>query len=87
MKFILAEFTGTLEESTSTANKAANFLFEHASAVITILVLLIAVVIALTVFLILLWKYYKKDELILRKYKINSANEDINELKQYNNKL
>ncbi len=87
MTYYFAEYTGTLEETTSTANKVANFLFEHSAGIITILVLLIAVVIALSVFLVLLWKYYKKDELILKKYNINSSNEDINELKKYDNPI
>ena len=65
----------------STADKVANFMFEHSSEIMVALIILLALVICLSVFLILLWKYYKKDELILKKHKIDPANEDIDLLK------
>lgn len=73
--------------TTEGSNEVANFLFTHHALIVTILVLLVAITIALVVFLTILWKYYKKDELILRKYKINPADEDYEELKKNNIQL
>lgn len=71
----------------SSSDKAASFLFENAPLVITLLVLSISIAIILTVFLVILWKYYKKDELILKKYNIDATKEDVEELKKFDNKI
>ena len=63
----------------SSSDKAASFLFENAPLVITLLVLSISIAIILAVFLVILWKFYKKDELILKKYNIDATKEDVEE--------
>ena len=72
-----------IESTTGTANKVANYLFEHSSEIVVALVILTSLVIALCVFLIALWNEYKKYSLILKKHNIDPANEDISELKKY----
>ena len=49
-----------IENTTGTANKVANYLFEHSSEIVVALVILTSLVIALCVFLIALWNEYKK---------------------------
>ena len=61
-------------------SKLANFMFSNASEVLALIIVLFSLVVCLGVFLFILFKMYKKDELILRKYKIDVSNEDINEL-------
>lgn len=73
--------------TTQKTNEVANFLFENAPVVITVFVIVCALAIAALIFLAILWKQYKKDELILRKYKIDPSNEDIEELKKFDTKL
>ena len=68
-------------------SKLANYMFSHASEMLALIIILASLAICLGVFLFILFRMYKKDELILRKYKIDVSNEDINELlkqdKQY----
>lgn len=61
-------------------SKLAQFMYDNASAMLTLTIILAALVICLGVFLFILYRMYKKDELILRKYKIDVSNEDIDEL-------
>ena len=81
------EPNGIITSTEQTTNKVAIFLYEHSTVVVFCFVLLVALTIACAVFLIILWRLYKKDELILKKYKIDPSQEDINELKQLDKKI
>ena len=63
------------------------FIYNNYLGFFVVCLILFCLVIALATFLALLWKYYKKDELILRKYKIDPSNEDDEELKKYDQKI
>ena len=82
----LAEISN-VDGDISYPSKLAKFMFEHAPEMLTLIIILACLTICLAVFLFVLFRMYKKDELILRKYKIDVSNEDIDELlkqdKQY----
>lgn len=76
-----------VEETTSLHTRIAEFIKSNVSLFIFIFFLLVLVVIALAAFLIILYRQYKKDELVLRKYKIDPSNEDVNELMDQDKKI
>ena len=75
----LAEISN-VDGDVSYPSKLAKFMFEHSSEMLALIIVLACLTICLAAFLFILFRMYKKDELILRKYKIDVANENIEEL-------
>ena len=72
----------SIENSNNIHDNAASFIQNNSTLIIIILVVLVSLVIALSSFLIILYRQYHKDELILRKYKIDASNEDVSEIEK-----